>query len=54
MEISASRTGEQLVLVLAGRMDGTGAQQVTAAIQQNLTDHDTALIFDLGGVDYLR
>lgn len=53
MEISASRTGEQLVLVLAGRMDGTGAQQVTAAIQQNLTDHDTALIFDLGGVDYL-
>jgi len=53
MEITASRTGEQLVLSLNGRMDGTGAQQVTAAIQQNLTDHDTALIFDLGGVDYL-
>jgi len=53
MEITASRTGEQLVLSLTGRMDGTGAQQVTAAIQQNLTDHDTALIFDLGGVDYL-
>lgn len=53
MEITASRTGDQLVLSLTGRMDGTGAQQVTAAIQQNLTDHDTALIFDLGGVDYL-
>ena len=53
MEITASRTGEQLVLSLNGRMDGTGAQQVTDAIQQNLTDHDTALIFDLGGVDYL-
>jgi anti-anti-sigma factor len=53
MEITASRTGEQLVLSLTGRMDGTGAQQVTAAIQQNLTDHDTALIFDLGSVDYL-
>lgn len=53
MEITASRTGEQLVLTLNGRMDGTGAQQVTAAIQQNLTDHDTVLIFDLDGVDYL-
>ncbi|NMB77644.1 MAG: anti-sigma factor antagonist [Methanomicrobiales archaeon] len=53
MEITATRTGEQLVLSLNGRMDGTGAQQVTAAIQQNLTDHDSALIFDLGGVDYL-
>ena len=53
MEITASRTGVQLVLSLTGRMDGTGAQQVTDAIQQNLTDHDTALIFDLGGVDYL-
>lgn len=53
MEITASRTGEQLVLALSGRMDGTGAQQVTAAIQQNLTDHDMVLIFDLGGVDYL-
>lgn len=53
MEITASRTGEQLVLSLTGRMDGTGAQQVTSAIQQNLTDHDSALIFDLGGVDYL-
>jgi anti-anti-sigma factor len=53
MEITASRTGEQLVLTLTGRMDGTGAQQVTAAIQKNLTDHDMALIFDLGGVDYL-
>jgi anti-anti-sigma factor len=53
MEITARRTGEQLVLSLAGRMDGAGAQQVSAAIQQNLTDHDTVLIFDLGGVDYL-
>ncbi len=53
MEITASRTGEQLVLTLTGRMDGTGAQQVTAAIQQNLTDHDRVLIFDLFGVDYL-
>ncbi|MCK9581134.1 MAG: STAS domain-containing protein [Methanoregula sp.] len=53
MEITASRTGDQLVLTLTGRMDGTGAQQVTAAIRQNLTDHDMALIFDLGGVDYL-
>lgn len=53
MEITASRTGEHLVLTLTGRMDGTGAQQVTAAIQQNLTDHDVVLIFDLGGVDYL-
>jgi len=53
MEITASRTGEQLVFTLKGRMDGTGAQQVTAAIQQNLTDHDVVLIFDLGGVDYL-
>ena len=54
MAISASRTGEQLVPVLAGRMDGTGAQQVIAAIQQNLTDHGTDLLFDLGGVDNLR
>ncbi len=53
MEITASRTGTQLVISLTGRMDGTGAQQVAAAIQQNLTDHETALIFDLGGVDYL-
>lgn len=53
MEITASRTGGQLILSLTGRMDGTGAQQVTAAIQQHLTDHDTALIFDLGAVDYL-
>ncbi|OPX63717.1 MULTISPECIES: STAS domain-containing protein [unclassified Methanoregula] len=53
MEITATRTGEQLVLSVTGRMDGAGAQQVTTAIQQNLTDHDTALIFDLGGVDYL-
>lgn len=53
MDITASRSGEQLVLSLAGRMDGTGAQQVAAAIQQNLNDHDTAIIFDLGGVDYL-
>lgn len=53
MEITATRTGEQLVLAITGRMDGAGAQQVTTAIQQNLTDHDTALIFDLGGVDYL-
>ena len=53
MEITASRTGEHLVLALTGRMDGTGAQQVTAAIQQNLTDHDRVLVFDLFGVDYL-
>ncbi|MCK9581344.1 MAG: STAS domain-containing protein [Methanoregula sp.] len=53
MEISVSRTGEQLVLTLTGRMDGTGAQQANGVIQQNLTDHDMALIFDLGGVDYL-
>lgn len=53
MEIIARRSGEQLVLDLAGRMDGTGAQQVTSAIQQNLNDHDTCIIFDLGGVDYL-
>ncbi len=53
MEITASRTGEHLVLSLTGRMDGSGAEQVTAAIRQNLTDHDTALILDLGGVDYL-
>ncbi len=53
MEIRATRTGEQLVLSLAGRMDGTGAQQVTSAIQQNLTDHDSVLIFELGGVDYM-
>jgi len=53
MEITATRTGEQLVLSITGRMDGAGAQQVTTAIQQNLTDHDTALVFDLGGVDYL-
>jgi anti-anti-sigma factor len=53
MEITARRTGEQLVLSLAGRMDGTGAQQAAAAIQHHLNDHDTAVIFDLGGVDYL-
>jgi len=53
MEITARRAGEQLVLSLAGRMDGTGAQQVTSAIQQHLNDHDTAIIFDMGGVDYL-
>jgi anti-anti-sigma factor len=34
-------------------MDGTGAQQAASAIQQNLNDHDTAIVFDLGGVDYL-
>ena len=53
MEISASRTGEFPVLTLTGRMDGTWAQQVTDAIRRNLTDHDTALIFDPGGVDSL-
>lgn len=53
MEIIARRTGEQLVLGLQGRMDGTGAQQVTAAVQQNLNDHDAILIFDMNGVDYL-
>jgi anti-anti-sigma factor len=53
MEITATRNGEQLVLAVTGRMDGTGAQHVTTAIQQNLTDHITVLIFDLGGVDYL-
>ena len=53
MEITARRAGEQLVLSLSGRMDGTGALQVAAAIQQNLNDHDTAIIFDLIGVDYL-
>jgi anti-anti-sigma factor len=53
MEITARRAGEQLVLALVGRMDGTGAQQVASAIQQQLNDHDTAIIFDLGGVDYL-
>jgi anti-anti-sigma factor len=53
MEITARRAGERLVLVLSGRMDGTGAQQVASAIRQNLNDHDTAIIFDLGGVDYL-
>jgi anti-anti-sigma factor len=53
MEITASRTGQRLVLTLTGRMDGAGARQVAAAIQQNLTDHDHALIFDLAGVDYL-
>jgi anti-anti-sigma factor len=53
MEIIARRSGEQLVFALTGRMDGTGAQQVSAAIQQNLTDHDLVLIFDMGGVDYL-
>ena len=53
MEITASRIQAQLVLTLTGRMDGTGAQQVTAAIQQNLTDHDTVILFELGGVDYL-
>ena len=53
MEITARRAGEQLVLSLSGRMDGAGAQQAAAAIQQNLNDHDTAIIFDLGGVDYL-
>ncbi|PKG31379.1 STAS domain-containing protein, partial [Methanoregula sp.] len=53
MEITASRTGQRLVLTLTGRMDGAGARQVTAAIRQNLTDHDQALIFDLGGVEYL-
>jgi anti-anti-sigma factor len=53
MEITARRAGEQLVLSLVGRMDGTGAQQVASAIQQHLNDHDTAIIFDLGGVDYL-
>lgn len=53
MEITARRAGEQLVLSLSGRMDGTGALQVASAIQQNLNDHDTAIIFDLIGVDYL-
>ena len=53
MEITARRTGAQLVLSLVGRMDGTGAAQVSAAIQQHLTDHDSALIFDMAGVDYL-
>lgn len=53
MEITATRTGEQLVLAISGRMDGAGAQLVTTAIRQNLTDHDTALIFDIDGVDYL-
>jgi anti-anti-sigma factor len=53
MDITARRTGEQLVLSLTGRMDGTGAQQAASAIQQHLNDHDTAVIFDLGGVDYL-
>lgn len=53
MEIIARRSGEHLVLTLAGRMDGTGALEVARAIQQNLNDHDTAIIFDLGGVDYL-
>lgn len=53
MDIRTSRTGTQLVLTLTGRMDGTGASQVTAAIQQNLADHDTVLIFDMAGVEYL-
>ena len=53
MEITARRSGEQLVLALTGRMDGTGAQQVAFAIQQNLNDNDTSIIFDLEGVDYL-
>ena len=53
MEITARRAGEQLVLTLTGRIDGTGAQQVATAIQENLNDHDTAVIFDLGAVDYL-
>jgi anti-anti-sigma factor len=53
MEITARRTGEQLVLSLSGRMDGTGAQQAAAAIQHHLNDHDTAIIFDFGGVEYL-
>ncbi len=53
MEITARRARGLLVLGLAGKMDGTGAQQVTGALQQNLTDTDTAIIFDLGGVDYI-
>lgn len=53
MEITARRAGEQLVLSLSGRMDGTGAQQVASAIQQNLNDHDTSIVFDLGNVEYL-
>lgn len=53
MEITATRTGAQLILTLAGRMDGTGAQEVSRAVRQNLSDHDTVMIFDLGSVDYL-
>jgi hypothetical protein len=50
MDITARKAGEQLVLSLSGRMDGTGAQQVASAIRQHLNDHDTAIIFDLGVV----
>jgi len=53
MEITARRAGGLLVIDLAGRMDGMGAQQVADALQQNLTDTDTAIIFDTGGVDYI-
>ena len=53
MDISIQRSDGPLTLILSGRMDGFGAQQVAEAIQNDLRESDREIIFDLGGVDYV-
>ena len=53
MDISIHRSDGPLTLILSGRMDGFGAQQVAEAIQNDLRESDREILFDLGGVDYV-
>ncbi|WP_304022602.1 STAS domain-containing protein [Methanospirillum hungatei] len=53
MDISIQRSEGPLTLILSGRMDGFGAQQVAEAIRNDLRESDREIIFDLGGVDYI-
>ena len=53
MDISIHRSEGPLTLILSGRMDGFGAQQVAEAIHNDLRESDREIIFDLGRVDYV-
>ena len=53
MDAVIESDGSTVVIRAAGRLDGTNAADGLAVIQQSLTDTDTALILDLGGVIYV-
>lgn len=53
MEVTSERRGTAVLVNTSGRVDGSNASEFQDALDSNIGAEDSAVILDLGGLDYI-